>query len=114
MQNRKLLGQDPGPAAALDRACFMNGMVLFAAMPPARSADPRKQVFAESSGAPGLNGERVTIPFPKRKVTRAVAEAELDILEATYPHAQTELEFGNPFELLIAVILSAQCRRISA
>jgi endonuclease-3 len=51
----------------------------------------------------------VTIPFPKRKVTRAVAEAELAILERTYPHAVTALEYGNPFELLIAVILSAQC-----
>src|SRR5580698_8247922 len=49
------------------------------------------------------------IPFPKRKVTRAIAEAELAVLEATYPHAETALEFGNPFELLIAVILSAQC-----
>ena len=51
----------------------------------------------------------MTIPFPKRKVTRAVAEAELAVLEATYPHAETALEYGNPFELLIAVILSAQC-----
>jgi endonuclease-3 len=51
----------------------------------------------------------VSIPFPKRKVTRAVAAAELAILEATYPHAETALEYGNPFELLIAVILSAQC-----
>jgi endonuclease-3 len=51
----------------------------------------------------------VTIPFPKRKVTRAVAEAELAILEKTYPAAVTALEYGNPFELLIAVILSAQC-----
>jgi endonuclease-3 len=51
----------------------------------------------------------VTIPFPKRKVTRAVAEAELAVLEATYPHAETALEYGDPFELLIAVILSAQC-----
>ena len=49
------------------------------------------------------------IPFPKRKVTRAVAEAELAILEKTYPHAVTALEYTNPFELLIAVILSAQC-----
>jgi endonuclease III len=55
------------------------------------------------------NGGRVTIPFPKRKVTRAVAEAELNILEATYPHAVTALEYDDPFELLIAVILSAQC-----
>ena len=52
---------------------------------------------------------RVTIPFPKKRVTRAVAEAELAILEQTYPHAETALEYGSPFELLIAVILSAQC-----
>ena len=51
----------------------------------------------------------MTIPFPKRKVTRAVAEAELAILEAAYPHAVTALEYDSPFELLIAVILSAQC-----
>jgi endonuclease-3 len=51
----------------------------------------------------------VTIPFPKRKVTRAIAHAELAILEATYPAAVTALDYRNPFELLIAVILSAQC-----
>jgi endonuclease-3 len=49
------------------------------------------------------------IPFPTRKVTRAVALAELAILERTYPAAQTELEYDSPFTLLIAVILSAQC-----
>jgi len=51
----------------------------------------------------------VAIPFPKRKVSRAVAAAELAILEQIYPHAVTALEYGSPFELLIAVILSAQC-----
>jgi endonuclease-3 len=51
----------------------------------------------------------VTIPFPKRKVSRAVAREELAILERTYPDAVTALEYTNPFELLIAVILSAQC-----
>lgn len=49
------------------------------------------------------------IPFPKKKVSRKVAAQELAILERTYPAAVTALEFGNPFELLIAVILSAQC-----
>lgn len=29
--------------------------------------------------------------------------------EATYPEAKTELEYTNPFELIVAVILSAQC-----
>jgi endonuclease-3 len=51
----------------------------------------------------------MAIPFPKRRVTRAVALDELAVLEQTYPHAVTALEYGNPFELLIAVILSAQC-----
>ena len=34
---------------------------------------------------------------------------ELAILEETYRGAVPQLEFGSPFELLIAVILSAQC-----
>jgi len=49
------------------------------------------------------------IPFPTKKVTRAVAVRELAILEATYPQAVTELHYDSPFTLLIAVILSAQC-----
>lgn len=32
----------------------------------------------------------------------------LDILAATYPEARTALKFNNPFELLVATILSAQ------
>jgi endonuclease-3 len=38
-----------------------------------------------------------------------VAAEELAILERTYPGAVTALDYRNPFELLIAVILSAQC-----
>ncbi len=49
------------------------------------------------------------IPFPKRKVPRRVALEELAILERTYPDATTALDYRNHFELLIAVILSAQC-----
>lgn len=49
-----------------------------------------------------------TIPFPKKKVTRQVALEELAILERTYPHAVTALEYHSEFELLISVILSAQ------
>ncbi len=49
------------------------------------------------------------IPFPKSKVSRVIAERELAILEKTYPHAVTALHYSNPFELLMAVILSAQC-----
>jgi len=49
------------------------------------------------------------IPFPARKVTRRRALSELEILEKTYPNAVTALVYRSPFELLIAVILSAQC-----
>ncbi len=48
------------------------------------------------------------IPFPKKVVSREIAEQELAILERTYPHAVTALHYTNPFELLVSVILSAQ------
>ena len=48
------------------------------------------------------------IPFPKKKVPKAQAEAELAILERTYPNAVTALDYQDPYTLLIAVILSAQ------
>jgi endonuclease-3 len=40
---------------------------------------------------------------------RRQALAVLDILDATYPDARIALNFDNPFELLVATILSAQC-----
>ena len=49
------------------------------------------------------------IPFPSKKVPRKVALEELAILERTYPQAATALEYHNEFQLLVAVILSAQC-----
>ncbi|MGC2633949.1 MAG: endonuclease III [Candidatus Cybelea sp.] len=48
------------------------------------------------------------IPFPAKKVPRRVGLEELTILERTYPHAETALEYDSEFELLVAVILSAQ------
>jgi len=50
----------------------------------------------------------VKIPFPTKKVSRAVALRELRILEQTYPNAATALQYRDPWTLLIAVILSAQ------
>ena len=43
------------------------------------------------------------------RVTKKIREKQLEILEETYHGAKPELHFRNPFELLIAVILSAQC-----
>lgn len=36
-------------------------------------------------------------------------EAFLNYFTDNYPTAETELHYGNPYELLVAVILSAQC-----
>ncbi|MBI4380179.1 MAG: endonuclease III [candidate division NC10 bacterium] len=41
--------------------------------------------------------------------TPAHAKKLLAILEATYPDARVTLDFKNPFQLLIATILAAQC-----
>ena len=40
---------------------------------------------------------------------RATADRILDELAVLYPEAAPELDFSNPYETLIAVILSAQC-----
>ena len=39
----------------------------------------------------------------------SVCEEILDILEEQYPDAAPALKFRSPYELLVAVILSAQC-----
>lgn len=44
-----------------------------------------------------------------RTATPAKAKKILDIFEATYPDARVTLDFKNPFQLLIATILAAQC-----
>lgn len=36
-------------------------------------------------------------------------QAAIDYFSEHYPLAETELEYNNPYELLVAVILSAQC-----
>jgi len=43
------------------------------------------------------------------KVNRDTALKVFSLLEKQYPDARTELRYENPFQLLIAVILSAQC-----
>ncbi len=44
-----------------------------------------------------------------KNLSKKEVKEVLMILEELYPHAKAELNFSNPFELLIATILSAQC-----
>ena len=43
------------------------------------------------------------------RITKKIKDEMLEILETTYKDTKSALNFNNPFELLIAVILSAQC-----
>ena len=43
------------------------------------------------------------------RITKKIKEQMIQILETTYIDVKPALVFSNPFELLIAVILSAQC-----
>ena len=53
------------------------------------------------------------MPRESRAARRARAAAVLAGLRVTYPDARTELDFGTPFELLIATLLSAQATDVS-
>lgn len=44
-----------------------------------------------------------------KKLTKKDAKIVIELLLKLYPDAKAELNFKNPFELLIATILSAQC-----
>jgi len=43
------------------------------------------------------------------RITKAIKQQMLELLEQHYKNATTALQYSTPFELLIAVILSAQC-----
>lgn len=45
----------------------------------------------------------------KKVLTKEEIKKVIDILMELYPDAKAELNYSNPFELLIATILSAQC-----
>lgn len=45
----------------------------------------------------------------KKKLTKADALEVLKRLDDMYPEAKAELDFKNPYELLVATVLSAQC-----
>jgi endonuclease-3 len=69
----------------------------------------KKGIASKTPGTGRAVASGPAVPFPKKKVPRAVAVRELAILERAYPGAATALEYDSPFTLLIAVILSAQC-----
>lgn len=73
--------------------------------PPKSSARPAKARAATPAAPVGVGtptGEsRTALVRRARKIDK--------ILEETYPDAHCELTFSNPYELVVATILSAQC-----
>ena len=53
------------------------------------------------------------MPRETAAARRARAAAVLEGLRACYPDARTELDFGTPFQLVIATLLSAQATDVS-
>lgn len=53
------------------------------------------------------------MPRESRRARRERAARILNALEAHYPNAASELDFRDPFELLVATILSAQATDVS-
>lgn len=53
--------------------------------------------------------------MPRESLTKKQARAEelLDGLRRLYPDAKTELDYGDPFQLLVATMLSAQATDVS-
>lgn len=45
----------------------------------------------------------------KKKLTKSTCLEVVRLLNEMYPEAKAELDFNNPFELLVATVLSAQC-----
>ena len=72
--------------------------------PKAKSARPRRAAAA-------------AVPRRESKAARTARAARIaDRLAESYPHARCSLDFGSPFQLLVATILSAQCtdKRVNA
>ncbi len=77
-------------------------------MPPRR----RSESAVGSDVSPTSRAPLKALPKPALKLRRRAADI-LAGLEAEYPDARTELEYRNPFELLVATVLSAQATDVS-
>ena len=75
-----------------------------------RGASARNASRAKSVGQKPSQKAPTVAKSPRTKADKqAIATAVLERLLAEYPDAHCELDYRNPFELLCATILSAQC-----
>lgn len=70
---------------------------------PAPVAPAAKKAANKAAAAKPARARRIG-PAERERITRI-----LDLLDELYPDAHCELNFTTPFDLLVAVVLSAQC-----
>jgi endonuclease-3 len=74
-----------------------------------RKGKKKKGRPSGSSGGRRATSGRAASPAAGRPPAPARLQAILSLLDAHYPQAVTALRFDNPYEILVATILSAQC-----
>ena len=73
----------------------------------ARSSKPARAPATAKAKTPATAPAKAPATAPAKP--RAVVRRVFDRLYPQHPNADTELDFRNPYELLVATILSAQC-----
>lgn len=97
--DRQVAGQSGSGAAKPAKTAAKKRPAAVQTEPHRRAAKPA------AAKAPGKKPAlRRSAAAEKQRITQI-----LDGLDALYPDAHCELDFRSPFELLVAVILSAQC-----
>lgn len=86
----------------------LSKVVAKATKPVAKATKPVVKASKPVVKSAPAAGKKVKGPEKVVMVPRDVAHKEMDILCHTYPEADCELDFKTDFQLLIAVILSAQ------
>lgn len=74
-----------------------------------KSKSPSKKKTGVTAAASVLKPKKAAKTDPKRDLAPARVEEILDRLAKAYPDAECALHHRNPWELLVATILSAQC-----
>ncbi|MBZ9597154.1 endonuclease III [Streptomyces erythrochromogenes] len=99
MSNKPVRAQAKGSAGVTDAQNSAVGEQGPSKVPPKAVTAPQGKVSAKKPKA-AKPESRLAMVRRARRINRELAE--------TYPYAHPELDFRNPFELLVATVLSAQ------
>ncbi|MFE9368408.1 endonuclease III [Streptomyces sp. NPDC006711] len=102
--------EQPAPAkeqAASESAVRAKRAAKSDAAAPKRAAKPREAAPAKSAAAPKVGRGAGGKPESRAAMVRRARRINRELAEV-YPYAHPELDFRNPYELLLATVLSAQ------